>query len=173
MALSKNALAFTMLMDGMPIIYYGHEQHFSGYWEPSNRQPLWTSGYDTRAPLYQYTAKLNKIRSHIIANDASFVPFQADPVYNTTNILVMKKGDVVSVLTSVGLGGATSEFRLPASATQYVADSKYVDLISCETFTAFSNGTLAFQMGEDPRVFFPASKLKDTDICKDKPKPGE
>lgn len=37
----QNALIFTLLTDGIPIVYYGDEQYFSGGNDPANREPLW------------------------------------------------------------------------------------------------------------------------------------
>ena len=44
MSLVKNALAFTTLGDGIPVIYQGQEQHFSGGDDPGCREALWLSG---------------------------------------------------------------------------------------------------------------------------------
>lgn len=167
MARTKNAMAFAHLADGFPVVYYGTEQHFSGSVEPSNRQNLWSSGYRTDAELYRWLAKLNRIRALVIATDPAFIPYQAEPspIYsarsNATQVKMMgvKKSDVVSVITNVGLGGARSNVTLDASTTLYVADTVYVDLVSCERFKTANNGQLAFKMAELPRIFFPAAKV--------------
>lgn len=44
MSLVKNAIAFTMLGDGIPVVYQGQEQHFSGGADPGSREALWLSG---------------------------------------------------------------------------------------------------------------------------------
>ncbi|KAI9767536.1 MAG: Alpha-amylase A type-3 [Geoglossum simile] len=41
MALAKNVIAFTILADGIPIIYQGQEHHFDGSSDPANREALW------------------------------------------------------------------------------------------------------------------------------------
>lgn len=64
LALAKNVLTFTILFDGVPMIYQGQEQHLDGAGSPENREALWLSGYDTSAPLYKLITKLNKIRKH-------------------------------------------------------------------------------------------------------------
>lgn len=198
LARAKNGMALAHLADGFPITYYGTEARFSGVGDPSNRQWLWSSEYRTDAELYQWLRKLNRIRALVIAEDPAFIPYQAEPspIYaaasnvtqgmNATNatqaantsttaavtMMTMRKSDVVSVLTNVGLGGARSNITLDASSTLYIADTVYVDLISCERFKTTSNGQLSFQMAEQPRVFFPASKVDnqaaqpgDEDTC--------
>ena len=57
MTLAQNAIAFTLLADGVPIIYEGQEQHFSGGNDPGNREAVWPTGYSTSAPLHGFIAK--------------------------------------------------------------------------------------------------------------------
>ncbi|KAH9829513.1 Glycoside hydrolase family 13 protein, partial [Teratosphaeria destructans] len=67
LALAQNILAFTLLADGIPIIYEGQEQHYDaegGSSDPYNREAIWLSGYDTAAPLYALVTTLNTIRKH-------------------------------------------------------------------------------------------------------------
>lgn len=52
-SLFKNALAFVILSRGIPIVYYGTEQGFSGGADPANREDLWRSGFNTQSDLYR------------------------------------------------------------------------------------------------------------------------
>ena len=45
MSLVKNALAFSIMSDGIPVVYQGQEQHFAGGDDPGCREALWLSGY--------------------------------------------------------------------------------------------------------------------------------
>lgn len=68
--LAKNIVAFTILADGIPIIYQGQEQHYSavgGSNAPYNREAIWLSKYDTEATLYQFIKTLNNIRTYAIS----------------------------------------------------------------------------------------------------------
>ncbi len=56
------ALVHLLTMDGIPCIYYGTEQGFSGGNDPANREPLWTTGYDTEGELFQHIAGLTRVR---------------------------------------------------------------------------------------------------------------
>lgn len=76
-SLAKNALAFTILSDGIPIIYAGQEQHYSGGSNPWNREATWLSGFDTSAELYQFIAVLNQIRNYAIAWDNGYTTYKA------------------------------------------------------------------------------------------------
>jgi glycosidase len=58
----RNALLFLFTEDGIPCVYYGTEQGFSGGNDPANREDLWWSGYDQQHPEYQWVRKLARIR---------------------------------------------------------------------------------------------------------------
>lgn len=73
MALAKNAAAFTIMADGIPIIYAGQEQHFSGAKDPNNREALWPSGYNTDSKLYRLISKANKIRNRAISQNKEYI----------------------------------------------------------------------------------------------------
>lgn len=45
LSLVKNAMAFTIMSDGIPIVYQGQEQHYEGGDDPGCREALWLSGY--------------------------------------------------------------------------------------------------------------------------------
>lgn len=60
--LLKNALAFVILSRGIPIVYYGTEQSYSGAADPANREDLWRSNFNTNADLYQAIKKLTAAR---------------------------------------------------------------------------------------------------------------
>ncbi|KAK7732632.1 hypothetical protein SLS63_004887 [Diaporthe eres] len=192
-ALTKNALAFTLLFDGIPIIYQGQEQHFSGQNDPFNRERLWTSGYNEDAELYQWIAQLNAIRALAIDTDSSFVSSQADTIWppqapaagnstsggnstsnstttSTTTALTnhhiaIKKGSLITVLTNVGVGGDKLDVVLPRNATRYKPGGAYIDLLSCEAFKTDRSGALSFEMGWLPRVFYPALDALSSGLC--------
>ncbi|RFU75523.1 glycoside hydrolase family 13 [Trichoderma arundinaceum] len=57
-SLLKNALTYTILSRGIPIVYYGTEQAFSGGNDPANREDLWRSGFNTKTDMYNTISKL-------------------------------------------------------------------------------------------------------------------
>ncbi|KAL5114866.1 hypothetical protein ACEQ8H_007243 [Pleosporales sp. CAS-2024a] len=70
--LLTNALAYVMLARGIPILYYGTEQGYSGGADPANREDLWRSGFNTNTNLYQSIKKLaaaRKAAGGLAAND--------------------------------------------------------------------------------------------------------
>jgi alpha-amylase len=189
MALTKNALAFTLLFDGIPIIYQGQEQHFSGQNDPFNRERLWTSAYNEESELYRWIAQLNAVRALALDTDPTFVTSQADTVWPpqapaaasnstdnnsstsspsttlTNHHIAVKKGALITVFTNVGVGGDKLDVVLPRSATKYKPFGVYVDLLSCESFIADSHGALSFEMWWMPRTFYPALDALASGMC--------
>lgn len=76
MSLAKNAIAFLFLSDGIPIVYAGQEQHYSGGNDPFNRGAIWLSGYKTDSELYKFIAKTNKARNQAIQTDKKYLTSQ-------------------------------------------------------------------------------------------------
>lgn len=78
----KLSLGTLLTLPGVPCVYYGTEQ---GYYQPwgkkgrnvgtNNRQDLWESEYKTDGDLYNFIAKVNKIRNESDAiTTGSYVP---------------------------------------------------------------------------------------------------
>ncbi|KAL2807891.1 glycoside hydrolase superfamily [Aspergillus granulosus] len=60
--LLQNALAYVILARGIPIVYYGTEQGYTGGNDPANREDLWRSNFNTEAALYQAISRLSAAR---------------------------------------------------------------------------------------------------------------
>jgi len=58
----KNALLFLFTIEGIPCVYYGTEQEFSGGNDPANREDLWRSGYSRETETYRWIKRMTKIR---------------------------------------------------------------------------------------------------------------
>jgi alpha-amylase len=76
MSLAKNAAAFTIMADGIPIIYAGQEQHYSGGSDPNNREATWLSNYNTDSELYKLIAKVNAIRNQAIYKSDKYTTYK-------------------------------------------------------------------------------------------------
>ena len=59
----RAALGLLLTMDGIPCIYYGTEQNFNGGNDPTNREDLWSSGFDTSGETFRWIQSLTKARS--------------------------------------------------------------------------------------------------------------
>lgn len=168
-SLAKTAIAFTMLMDGIPIIYAGQEQHYSGSGTPNNREALWLSGYDTSADLYAWIGDLNAIRSWAISKDSTYLTYRAFPAYSDSHTVAMRKGSagaqVVGVYSNVGASGSTT-VKLTATNTGFTANQALTDVMSCTSFTTDSSGGLSVTISSGvPRVFYPTAALSGSTLC--------
>ena len=157
LALAKNAIAFTILSDGVPIIYQGQEQHFAGANDPSNREALWLSGYSTGSPLYGFIAAINQIRNQAIYMDSGYVTYKAWVIYSDSNTIVTRKGfdgnQIISVFTNKGSNG--NSYTLSLSNTGYTAGERVMEILSCTRVTVDNNGNLPVPMGQGlPKVGF-------------------
>lgn len=63
----RNALTLLFTEDGIPDLYYGTEQEFSGGNDPANREVLWTTGMPTTGDTFAHIANLAGIRRSYVA----------------------------------------------------------------------------------------------------------
>ncbi|KXT05837.1 hypothetical protein AC578_1103 [Pseudocercospora eumusae] len=164
-SLTQNAIAFTILNDGIPIVYYGQEQGFSGDVDPYNREPLWPSGYNTKSSLYTFIAKVNGARNLAIRKDSTYAATKSKVVYSDTKIMVTLKQGLLSVFTDFGSSSGGSAIVTP-SKTGFAGSTKYTDLLSCNVVKTDPSGNLAVSISYGaPRVFYKTSELSGTDLC--------
>lgn len=144
--LYKNALVFTLFTTGIPIIYYGSEQAYSGGYDPNNRESLWPN-YNTNHDLYQFIASHVKVRKQQKVWNSSQVQR-----YSTTNFYSFSRGDVLVCVTNSG--GSTVSYRLtylPWSNGQVVCNA--LNSNDCLTVTD-SAVTVTLDSGL-PKIYIP------------------
>lgn len=171
LALQKNAIAFTLLMDGIPIVYAGQEHRYAGASAVAAREATWLSGYDTAADLYGFIAALNALRARAVAADEKWTTWNAvasQPAGQDS--IVLRKGNagkqVVAVFTNAGEGAGGATLVLGAETTGFEPGMEVVDVLSCGKATVDGGGGLAVEMeGGLPRVFYPAAGLKGSGLC--------
>ncbi|KAL2820140.1 glycoside hydrolase superfamily [Aspergillus cavernicola] len=167
-ALAKNVLTFTMLFDGIPMIYQGQEHHLDGSGTPKNREALWLSKYNTDAELYQLITKLNAIRTHAYNLGSDYVDQQTRPIFRGGSELAFSKGvegrQVIMVLSTQG--GTQAEpytIRMPVS---YNAGTMATDVLHCVNYTIDAGGHLVMPMvAGEPRVLFPTTLMGGSGLC--------
>ena len=169
MALAKNAIAFQILADGIPIVYQGQEQHFDGSSTPTQREQLWKSGYDTSAVLYKHIARLNAIRHLAIQNDDGYLSYNAYPVRTDDNIIVMRKGNndtqVIGVFNNYGASGS-GNFTLLSTSSGFDAGMNVTDVLACDSFTTDDKGDLDIEIGGGvPMVLYSSTQLEGSGVC--------
>ncbi|KAJ5168960.1 uncharacterized protein N7482_004554 [Penicillium canariense] len=168
MSLAKNAAAFTIMADGIPIIYAGQEQHYSGGSDTANREAVWLSGYSTDSELYQLIAKANAIRSHAFSQSGDYSMYKNYPIYQDGTTLAMRKGydgtQTITILSNLGASG--SQYTLSLGNTGYGAGTVLTEIITCASVTVDSSGNVPVPMASgEPRILYPTSEMKGSSIC--------
>lgn len=152
-----NAICFTFVMDGSPVVYYGQEQAFTGQADPYNREALWTSGYDTTNPYYTTIKTLNQFRKNAIEQDSTFLTTNTSVLYHDVDYMIMKKGDLLSCLFNDGIYGSNATLSIPL--TGYAANTQLIEVISQNLTSTDASGSLSFKRQSGaPLLFYPYSK---------------
>ncbi|KAL8735396.1 MAG: hypothetical protein Q9166_000941 [cf. Caloplaca sp. 2 TL-2023] len=164
-ALLKNIIAFTMLADGIPIIYSGQEQHLSGGNDPYNREAIWLQGYRTDTSLYKFIKLLNQLRKHAIALSTNYTTSLAEVVYADDHNLALKKaGSIVAFYNNSGSSAAA--YSVTLRSTGFAAKSEVIEVSTCKTAVVTSDGKLNVGIRQGlPKVFVSVSGLSGSDIC--------
>ncbi|KAL1887106.1 hypothetical protein Sste5346_010437 [Sporothrix stenoceras] len=164
-SLAQNALSFVFLADGIPIVYAGQEQHYSGGNDPANREATWLSGFSRDATLYKHIASTNAIRKLLVsASGGSWVTSTNKAIYQDTTTIGMVKGGVLTVLSNLGASGPT--YTSTVTNTGLTAGASLIELYSCASVTVGTSGTVSVPMASgQPRVFVPASWVTGSGLC--------
>ena len=146
----RAALAYLLMEEGIPCIYYGTEQEFAGGNDPANREPLWWSGYDRSGPTFQWIARLSRIRRAYapLRRGAMELRWTTDSVGDESDAGVLafeRTLDSGYVLVAINAQGAHSSRTALGPDTMLVGaapGAELVDLLSEERFTVAADGTL-------------------------------
>jgi glycosidase len=132
-----NALAFLFTEDGIPCLYYGTEQEFSGGNDPDNRERLWQTGFATDGKTFQFIARLIQIRKAYaplrrgditvrwstkdvgVEQDAGMFAFERSDAGKTVLVVINTSDGKMSETSSTASGGAQMTTSFPAG-TQLV-----------------------------------------------------
>lgn len=152
--LNMNVIAFTILAGGIPIIYQGQEQGFSGGNEPSNREALWTSAFSTKSALYTLIASLNQIRNHEVFSNPTYLTSPTSIIYTDDHNIALRKGQIVSLFSNEGFNA--TNYNLILTGHRFAANQGVVEILSCKNLTVSRAGDLrvAVQQGIPQVIFF-------------------
>ncbi|KIJ29885.1 glycoside hydrolase family 13 protein [Sphaerobolus stellatus SS14] len=159
-----NAMVFTFMTDGIPIVYYGQEQRFSGNADPWNREPLWPSHY-ANSTMYNSIATLNKIRSFVInQTDGGWTTSNAEILSSTDNGIAVLKGNVLSIMTNIGSPPQNTSIGV---YTPWATLTSLMDVMSCTQHVVGSNGTVSveYSLGGHAVVLLPTADLGESGLC--------
>ncbi|CAG8948717.1 hypothetical protein HYFRA_00001838 [Hymenoscyphus fraxineus] len=168
MMLAKNAIVYTMLADGIPIIYQGQEHHFSGSADPYDREALWPTNYDTTGPLYQVVKQLNAIRSLALAKSTNYLTTRQKVVYSDDHVVAISKGEPTAAMTLMvltNLGEKATQKRFKIENVGFERGLKIVELFSCIEAVVDDSGGLEVVQSGEALVYYPNSLLPGTGWC--------
>lgn len=136
---------------------------------PSNREIIWSTGYNTSAELYRTAATLNKVRNHMIAqtntSGTAYVDSQATTLFTNSQHLCQSKGpsgyQVVACIVNHSSSGAAYQLSIGG----FAAGDAVVEVLSCGTSTADSTGNVTmFMNAGEPKVYVLQSQVP-TGVC--------
>lgn len=158
-----NAMAFTFMYDGIPIVYYGQEFGFSGAGDPKNREPLWPAGYKSN-PASQMMTKLNSLRNFLVSN-TQWATSEPHVLTSSQYGIAFAKGDVLSILTNIGSPPQNSTHIAVASA--YEPGTALTDIFTCNQWVVGAQGFIEaeYTLGGQPRVLVLSTLLEQSKLC--------
>jgi glycosidase len=147
------ALLYIMTTQGIPCVYYGTEQRFSGGNDPANREDMWKSGFDRNAPTYQWLKKLTAVRGAYPAlrrgNQSVVWATEHFEEESDAGMFAFERsggdaGDsyVLVVLNTSQVKDATPAFEDTAMVVSQPSGTVLVDVIGGGTFTVGADGVL-------------------------------
>ncbi|KAK4502542.1 hypothetical protein PRZ48_005967 [Zasmidium cellare] len=169
MALAKNIITYTIMGDGIPIIYQGQEQHMSGGTNPyTNRAPLWETQYDTQSELYKHIATLVQARKHIVSSSGNYTTYISDVIYQDYHTFAMRKGfeggQVITILNNNG--ETTDDFEVYVEGHDYQPGTQLTEILTCTNVTVNGTGCLTVPMGQGlPKLIYPTLQLNNSGLC--------
>jgi glycosidase len=117
----KNAQLLVMTEDGIPCVYYGTEQGFTGGNDPANREDMWATGFDKTGEHFVYTQKLIALRKKYSALRRG----DQKVVWSTSH--VGDEGDAGILAYERGGGDAPNAYALVVFNTNQKHDSSTKD----------------------------------------------
>lgn len=148
------------------VVYQGQEQHFNGSETPSNREPVWLSGYDKTAPLYVLTSHLLKLRSTMIKLSPEYLEAPGLTLKSEVSNLCIQKGPkssrMIFCITNMSSNGDGYDLNLDG----FEPEDEIVEVLSCKKVIADGTGNFnVFMYAGEPKVYVRASSLEGTGLC--------
>jgi glycosidase len=136
-----SALFMLLTQDGIPCIYYGTEQQFAGGNDPTNREPLWWSGYDTQNPTFRHLRALIDLRKQ-------YAPLRRGDLtvrWSTENVGDEQDAGIFAFERT--LGGET--VLVVVNSRDAAAETSSTTLGGSDMLTSFAPGTVLTNVLED------------------------
>jgi glycosidase len=146
----QQALFLLMTVPGVPMIYYGTEQGFTGANDPSNREDLSTSNYNQNHPLYLWIQQLTALRKKYEPLRHGTLEFrwtsprqgQGEDIGIIAFTRTTASGAALVVLNTSDSGTSSTSFNGDAMQPGFAPNTALVDVIGGETYTVDAGGHL-------------------------------
>ena len=125
----RAALAYSLLSDGIPIVYYGSEWFYAGGNDPGCREPLWCPGISYNASAAGLGPTLAALNAHRRSNQL-WLAQQEERFSDDTFYAFSKGASTLAAFTNVGAGGAPQTRTL--AAVPWAAGTRLCSLFDCE-----------------------------------------
>jgi alpha-amylase len=168
----RAAAVFLLTEDGIPCIYYGTEQGFSGGNDPANREPLWWTDYATDGPLFEHFATLTRVRRTYPALTRGGMTFRwasdrADGEEDA-HVLAFERehpdGNVLVVINTQGEGPAHTQFQGSAMPVSFAPGTVLAPAFPSDDprrFTVGADGSVRVEVGPwEGLVLVPEAALR-------------
>ncbi|KAF9532429.1 glycoside hydrolase family 13 protein [Crepidotus variabilis] len=158
-----NAMTFTFMSDGIPIVYYGQEQSMSGNSDPNNREALWPSNY-AQTDAYKLITTLNKFRNHLV-NSTDWVKQPVQVMTASPEGIAIMKGPVISILTNIG-SPPRNDTNIAVN-TPYPPSTPLMNILTCQQWAVGAKGMIDAQytLGGVPNILVPSNTLAGSGLC--------
>lgn len=160
-----------MTADGIPIVYYGLEQHLNGGVEPYfNRQAMWESDYDETASIYKLFATLNLFRRHVGRTYDQYLLSLSENIGIDANTIAWAKGGkddpkVITVLSNKGQDSDDYSMQL-CDKHGYSAGDELMDVVACKAVSVDNSGCITAWISDgEPVVLMKKSALEGSTLC--------
>jgi alpha-amylase len=155
--LGKNAIAYVILAEGIPFVYFGFETLSNGAYPNYNRDPLWPAGWQA-TDMSNFVGTLNKFRNGVINKDGDiYLKGGMLFVYSAGNAVVFQRGPVLVFLTNGGSEAAN--FQIETEKTNYEQGTVLTEIVSGGNVTVGSQGVVSVTITKGmPQVYYPASE---------------
>ncbi|PIL26375.1 ATP-binding cassette transporter [Ganoderma sinense ZZ0214-1] len=170
-ALIRNAMAWPFVQDGIPILYQGQEQSFTGGRDPLNREAMWLSGYVEQKALVTDVKLYNAARRAAMAHNADFLKTAAKLYAVSQHTVAVSKPPLLALLSNLG-NTSTPNWNVPGAG--YKPGETLVDVLTCNKVVADDKGgVLVTGKAGNPQILLPVTALDPKGrMCSNMATPG-
>ena len=137
----KNAIIFSLFYEGIPVVYYGGEQFFSGGDDPLNREILWGK-FNTNSEMYIAIREAIRVRKNKKIYNKKFVQRFAD-----NSFYAFTRGDVLICVTR----GESCNRKI--TYHEFKEGTKLCNIFNKNDCVKVISGTIDINMEKDPKVY--------------------